>query len=112
MLGEEPVDAQRPGGARQVIERRVALAEGHGVAKAVQNGQQFAEAPYAGVVQGLGGAAALAPQPLERARVGAVGALALAPAGILHFKEIPAGGAAEVRTSLRALETRPASETA
>ena len=95
-----------------VIERRIALAQGDGVAEAVQNRQQLAEAPDAGVVQRLRGAAPLAPQPLERARVGPVVALALAPAGILHFKQVAADGAAEVRLGFRARDPRPASKTA
>ena len=72
MLGEELVNPQGFGRARQVVEWRVALEERHHIAEALQNGQQFAEAPDAGVVQRLGGGAPLAPEPFERAGVGPV----------------------------------------
>ena len=94
-------------GARQVVERRVALAQSDRVAKTVENGQQFAEAPDAGVVQRLRGAAALAPEPFERAGIGPVMALSLAPAGILHFKEVAALGAAKVGLGLGARRCAP-----
>ncbi len=111
MLGVKLVDAQGFGGARQVIERRVALEQGHGVAKVLQNGQQLAEAPDAGVVQRLGGGAPLPPEPFECGGVGPVMAPALFPAGVFHFKQLSADRATEVRPGLRACNPRPTSNT-
>ena len=111
VLGEELVDPQPLGGARQMIERRIALEERHRIAKALQNRQQLAEAPYAGVVQPLRRAAPLPPQPLERAGIGTVRPLALAPAGVLHFKQVAAIGATEVRPGVYAGDSRSASKT-
>ena len=71
VLGEEPVDAGDLGAARQLVERRVALAEGDDVVGVVDDGQQIAEAPDAGLVDGHGGGAALLPEPAEGAGIGA-----------------------------------------
>jgi predicted flap endonuclease-1-like 5' DNA nuclease len=64
------------------------------------------------VIQSLGGAAALAPEPLERTGIGTVVPPALAPAGIFNLKEIAAGGATEVGTGVLPIDARTASKTA
>ncbi len=61
MLGKELIDAQSLAGAGQRVEGRVALAQRHGIAKTIENGQQFAEAPHAGVIEFFGGTAPLTP---------------------------------------------------
>ena len=101
MLGKELVDAESFGGARKVVEGRIAFAQGDGVAEVLKDGEQFAKAPDAGVVEGLRRAAPLTPEPFERAGVGAVAAFALAPAGIFDFKEIAALASSESRDALR-----------
>ena len=70
----------------QVIEWCIALAQRYGIAEAIENGQQLAEAPDTGVVQLFGGAAPLAPEPLEGSRIRPIWAAALASAGVFHFK--------------------------
>ena len=70
MLGEEPVDAGGFGAARKVVERRVAFAEGDDVFEVVDDGEQIAEAPDAGLIDRHGGGAALLPEPAEGAGVG------------------------------------------
>ena len=112
MLGEELVDAEGLGGAGQVIERGVAFAQGDGVAKAIQNGQQLAETPDAGVVERLGRAAPLAPEPLERAGIGAVRSPTLAPAGIFNLEKLAANGATEVGQRVSACNACPTAKTA
>ncbi len=72
MLGEEPVDAGDFGAAREVVERGVALAEGDDVLEVVDDGEEIAEAPDAGLVDGQGGGAALLPEPAEGAGVGEI----------------------------------------
>ena len=72
VLGEEPVDASDFGAAREVVEGGVALAEGDGVLGVVDDGEQIAEAPDAGLVDGHGGGAALLPEPAEGAGVGEI----------------------------------------
>lgn len=112
MLGEERVEAERARGKRQRVERRVALAEGDGAAEAVENGKQFAEAPDAGLVEFFVRKPTLAPEPLQRSGVGAVGAAGVFPAGIDDFKEIAAESAAEVGTGLITAQKLAATETA
>jgi hypothetical protein len=112
MLGKELIDTESFRGARKVVKRRIAFAQGDSVAEVLEDGQEFAEAPDAGVVKRLGGASALAPEPFECARVGAVAAFALAPAGIFDFKEIAALGAAKVGTRFGAGHTVAASKAA
>ena len=113
VLGKKLVDSQRLGRARQVIERRIALAQRHRVAKAVQNRQQLAEAPDAGVVQPLRRAAPLPPQATSARRDWAGRwPLRCSPAGVLHFKQVTASGATEVRLGLSARDPRPTSKTA
>ena len=111
MLGVKLIDAQSLGRAPQFVERRIALAQRHHIAKAVQDGQQLAEAPDAGVIDLLGGAAPLPPEPLQRARVGPVQPLALAPAGVNHLKELSTLDATEVRLGFRSRDHRPTSNT-
>ncbi len=72
MLGEEPVDAGDFGAAREIVERSVALAEGDDVVGVVDDGEQVAEAPDAGLVDGHGGGAALLPEPAEGTGVGEI----------------------------------------
>ena len=95
-----------------MIEGRIALAKSDGVAETFEDRQELAEAPDAGVVESLGGAAALSPQPLQGTGIGPVVSLSLAPAWILDFKQITAQRAAEVRPGLSAHDPRSASETA
>ena len=117
VLGKELVHSKGAGGTRQGVERGVALAQGDGIAKAVQDGKQLAEAPDAGVVECLGGTFSFAPEPLERAGIGPVGigrtrAFGPGPAWILDLEEIAAFGAAEVRARGGAGDARTAAETA
>jgi hypothetical protein len=64
------------------------------------------------VIERFGGAAALAPQPLERAGIGAVVALALEPARVFHFEEIAALSATKLGTGLVAGNADAAAEAA
>ena len=61
VLGQQPVEAKRGGGAGQVVERGIAFAQRDGVFRAIEDGQQIAEAPNAGLIDGHGGRAALLP---------------------------------------------------
>jgi hypothetical protein len=90
----------------------MAFAQGHRVAEAVENWQQFPESPDTGVVQCLSGASTLSPQPFERTRIGPVMALALTPARVFHFKQVSTEDATEVRLGFLPGDSRPASETA
>src|ERR1035441_6653203 len=96
MLGKQLVDAKCLRSPRQMVKRSIAFKKRDCVAKAVKNWQQFAEAPYAGMVQRLGRTLPFPPQPLQRAGVGTVRAAALAPARVFHFKKVPADCAPEV----------------
>ena len=101
MLGEKPVDASDFGAAREVVEGGVALAEGDDVVGVFDDGQEIAEAPYAGLVDGQGGGAAFLPEPAEGAGVGEIagvrGGIAIGRRrpGIEDVVEAVAGGAAE-----------------
>ena len=53
MLGKELIDAQSLGGTVKWIKRRVAFTQRDGIAKAIENGQQFAEPPDTGLIQRL-----------------------------------------------------------
>ena len=86
MLGEERIEAERARGERQMVERRVALAQGDGVVKAVEDGEQFPEAPDAGLIEFFLRETALAPEPFQGSGVGSIGAAGVSPAGIYHFK--------------------------
>ena len=70
MLGKEPVEAERAGGTREIVERGVAFAEGDNFFEVVDDGEQIAEAPDAGLIDGHAGRAALLPEPAESAGVG------------------------------------------
>ena len=106
------IDAEGLGGAMEMVERGVAFAEGNGVAEAVENGQQFSEPPYAGIVDSLERSAPLAPEPLQGAGIGAVIALSLQPSGIFDLKQVAAFDAAKIGLRLRARDLRAASKTA
>src|ERR1039458_2283050 len=112
MLGKQLVDAKRLRSPRQMVERSIAFKKRDCVAKAVENWQQFAEAPYAGVVQRLGQPLPSPPQPLQRARVGTVRAAALAPAWVFDFKKVPADCATEVGQRIGARNPSSAAKTA
>jgi hypothetical protein len=64
------VDSEGPGGAWQVVQGRVALAEGGHLVHVADDGQEVAEAPDAGLVDGLGGSSTLLPEPAESAGIG------------------------------------------
>ena len=70
MLGENPVDAEGFGGLGEVVEGRVPLAEGGDFFEVGDDGEEIAEAPDAGLVDGLGGGTALLPEPAEGGGVG------------------------------------------
>ena len=61
------------GAAGEIVERGVAFAEGDDALEVVDDGEEIAEAPDAGLVDGQGGGAALLPEPAERAGVGKTG---------------------------------------
>jgi predicted flap endonuclease-1-like 5' DNA nuclease len=111
VLGKELVDPQRTGCTLQLVERGVAFVQADRVAEVVEDRQQFAKPPDAALVQGFAGAAPLAPKPLQRSGIGPVVPLPMAPACVLHFKQIAAVRAPEVGSSLRACDARAASET-
>ena len=54
MLGEKPVDSGDFGAAREIVERGVALAEGDDILRVIDDGEQVAEAPDAGLIDGHG----------------------------------------------------------
>ena len=112
MLGEDAIDPQRLGCARQVIERRIALAQRNRVAKAIQNRQQFAETPHARRIERLSRAAPLPPQPFQGSGIRPVVSPALAPAGIFHLKQVSALGAAKIGPRFRARNPASAPKTA
>src|SRR5579859_4840487 len=112
MLGKKLIDAESFCGPLELVQGRIALFEAHSVAEVIENGQEFAEAPHAALVKRFAGAAALAPQPLQSAGIGAVMTLAMAPASVFHFKEIAALSAAEVGPGFWAGDAGSASETA
>jgi hypothetical protein len=70
MLGEEPVDTGGFGAPGKIVEGGVAFAEGDDFFEVVDDGEQVAEAPDAGLVDGHCGGAALLPEPPESARIG------------------------------------------
>lgn len=73
MFGEEPVDSGDFGTAGQVVERGVALAQGYD-ALVLDDGEEIAKAPDAGLVDGQGGGTALLPEPAQGTGIGQVAA--------------------------------------
>jgi len=112
MLGKKLVDSQSPGSTLQRIKRRVALSKCDGVPKVIEDGQQFAESPDAGLVERFARTATLAPEPFQRSRIWTILSVPLAPACVLDLEKVATLGAAEVRLRFRAGDAGPASETA
>jgi hypothetical protein len=76
----------------------VAFAEGGDALEVCDDGQQIAEAPDAGLIDSLRGAAAFLPEPPERGRIGKIAGsdFGVGPA-IEDFEQGLARGAAKVR---------------
>ena len=72
MLGEEPIYPSNFGAAGKIVERSVALTEGYDIVGVVDDRQQIAEAPDAGLIDGHGGGATLLPEPTKGAGVGQI----------------------------------------
>ncbi len=73
MLGEKPVDACGLCATGKIVEGRVPFAEGDDFFEVVDDGEQIAEAPDAGLIDGHCGGAALLPEPAEGAGIGGGG---------------------------------------
>ena len=101
MLGVKLIDAKRFGCTAQMVKRRISFAERYRVAKAVENRQEFAEAPDAGMIERFRRAFALTPEPFQGSRIWAVRSAPFHPTGVLHLKKITAIGAAKVWLGLR-----------
>lgn len=84
-----------------MVERRISFAERDSIAEAVENRQEFAEAPDAGVIESFSRAFALSPEPFEGSWIWTVGSAPFNPTWVLNLKKIAAIGAAEVWLGLR-----------